>query len=80
WFLTAIGAYQDAQTVGVCASYQCWEYDERKKIDKPAIHLIPVENLRIDPGSNWEDPVNSSPYVIRMIPMYVKDVRAKMTT
>lgn len=80
WFLTAIGAYQDAQTVGVCASYQCWEYDAVKKIDKPAIHLIPVENLRIDPGSNWADPINSSPYVIRMIPMYVKDVRAKMTT
>lgn len=80
WFLTAIGAYQDAQTVGVCASYQCWEYDPVKKIDKPAIHLLPVENLRIDPGSNWADPINSSPYVIRMIPMYVKDVRAKMTT
>lgn len=80
WFLISMGAYQDTQTVGVCASYQCWEFDAKKKIDKPAIHLLPVENLRIDPGSNWADPINSSPYVIRMIPMYVKDVRAKMTT
>lgn len=80
WFLTVIGAYQDAQAVGVCASYQNWVYDQVKKIDKPEITLLPVENLRIAPGSNWADPINTSPYVIRLIPMYVKDVRAKMTT
>lgn len=79
WFLTVIGAYQDAQTVGVCASYQYWAYDEDKKVDRPCVDLLPVENLRIDPGANWADPINSSPYLIRLIPMYVKDVRAKMT-
>lgn len=79
WFLLSMGAYQDAQTVGVCASHQHWIYDAKKKIDKPVIELLPVENLRIDPGANWADPINSSPYVIRMIPMYVKDVKARMT-
>ena len=79
WFLTVIGAYQDAQTVGVCVSYQHWIYDAKKKVDKPVIELLPVENLRIDPGASWADPINSSPYVIRLIPMYVKDVKARMT-
>lgn len=78
WFLTVIGAYQDAQTVGVCISYQDWIYNPKKKIDKPIIKLLPAENLRIDPGADWMDPINSSPYVIEMIPIYVKDVRARM--
>lgn len=80
WFLISMGAYQDAQTVGVCASYQHWEYDPVKRKDRPCIELLPIENLRIDAGANWADPINSSPYVIRLIPMYVKDVKAKMTT
>lgn len=78
WFLTVIGAYQDAQTIGVCISYQNWAYDPRKKIDKPVITLLPVENIRIDPGANWTDPINSSPYLIELIPMYVKDVKSRM--
>jgi hypothetical protein len=36
WFLTAIGAYQDAMVAAPCVSYQYWEYDKkRKKIDRP---------------------------------------------
>lgn len=46
--------------------------------DKPCVELIPVENLRIDPGADWLDPVASSPYLIRMIPMYVTDVKSLM--
>jgi hypothetical protein len=79
WFLTLVGAYQDAQTVGVVASYQYWEYNEAKGIDRPAIRLIPIENLRFDPGADWTDPVGTSPYLIELIPMYVKDVKARMT-
>jgi hypothetical protein len=78
WFLTLMGAFQDADTVGACVSYQDWVYDPKKKVDKPIINLLPLENLRIDPGANWMDPINTSPYVIEMIPMYVKDVRARM--
>lgn len=103
WFLTCIGAFQDATTVGVCCSYQYWKYREKKIRkalvsengmpvmgidgkpmyqeqsevieDKPCIELIPVENLRIDKGACWIDPINSSPYVIHLIPMYLSDVR-----
>jgi hypothetical protein len=46
--------------------------------DQPAIDLLPVENIRIDPGANWTDPINSSPYVIHLIPMYAMDVKEKM--
>lgn len=80
WFLTCIGAYQDAQTVGVCISYQWWEYNPKKKRDRPCIDLLPIENFRFDAGADWRDPVNTSPYIIQLLPMYVKDVRAKMST
>jgi len=46
--------------------------------DRPDIELIPVENIRIHPAANWVDPVNSSPYLLRLIPMYVIDVKNKM--
>lgn len=78
WFLILVGAYQDAQTVGVVASYQYWEFNEKKKIDQPCIRLVPIENIRFDPGADWTDPVGTSPYLIEMIPMYVKDVKARM--
>lgn len=48
--------------------------------DKPVIDLFPAENLRIDPGANWVDPINSSPYVIHLIPMYVLDIKDKMAS
>lgn len=78
WYLTCNGAYQDAQTVGVCISYIYWHYNASLKIDKPCIDLIPIENFRFDPGATWSDPINTSPYLIQEIPMYVKDVMARM--
>ena len=47
--------------------------------DKPCIELRPIENIRLDPASDWTDPINSSPYLIDMIPMYVIDVKEKMS-
>lgn len=46
--------------------------------DRPWVDLLPVENFRASPSADWLDPVNSSPYFIRMIPMYAMDVMAKM--
>lgn len=46
--------------------------------DKPDICLFPVEYVRISPNANWRDPVNSSPYVGRMVPMYLNEVRNRM--
>lgn len=46
--------------------------------DKPCLELVPLENLRFDPAAHWYDPVNTSPYFIHMIPMYVRDVKERM--
>jgi hypothetical protein len=77
-FPLVMGALQDAQTTGVVCSYQYWEYEEkdgRKVKDKPCIELRPVENIRIDGAASWLDPVNTSPYLADIIPMYVCNVR-----
>lgn len=79
WFVVSMGAYQDAQVQGIVCSYQHWEYNEKKGLDRPCVKLRPLENIRFDPNAEWYDPVNSSPYFIEMIPMYLKDVRARMT-
>lgn len=78
WFLVACGAYQDAIVAGAVVSYQYWEWDPKKKIDRPVIELMALENFRFDPAANWLDPINSSPYNIRRVPMYVRDVKARM--
>lgn len=78
WFLICTGAYQESQAVGVVTSYQSWEYNEKRKVDRPNVELVPVENIRISPASLWTDPINSSPYVIHLIPMYVGEVKAAM--
>lgn len=69
WFMTVMGAIQDAQTVGVVCSYTYW----KKKEDKPCIELIRVEDLRISPSAYWADPIGTSPYVIQKVPMYAID-------
>lgn len=110
WFQILQGAIQDAQTIGVCASYNYWEYAQRTTVrqvpittpdgeqkigedgeplmqsvedtevlvDRPWIKLIPVENLRIDRGADWDDPIKTSPFVIHQIPYYVVDLKSMM--
>lgn len=87
WFQIVVGAMQDAQTVGAVVSYNYWEYqtrmvngEMRKVKDRPCIELKPIENIRIDPGAKWTDPIHTSPYLIDIIPMYVCDVEAMMAT
>lgn len=46
--------------------------------DEPCIQLLPPENFRFDPGADWLNVVESSPYFIRMVPMYVADVKEMM--
>ena len=43
--------------------------------DKPVIDLIAPENLRFEPGADWRNVVESSPYLIYQMPMYVDDIR-----
>jgi hypothetical protein len=81
WYITCIGGLQDAQKTGAVAAHVYWDYQEREGMvekDTPCVDLIPVENLRIDPGADWRDPVQSSPYLIQLIPMYAGDVIDRM--
>lgn len=150
WYMTCMGAYQDARVYGVCASYQYWDYEEvteageppaptgmlseseelddddladsnpatdeyarypennmptgdaepavvaqddeiaehlpdaepapenvRVLRDKPACDLLPPENIRFEPNADWRDPINTSPYVVRMVPMYANEAQYK---
>lgn len=148
WYLTAMGAYQNARVYGVCASYQYWDFEEvfespspsgmisgaadadednleegnpatqeheqyggiinrptgsadeapitggdlqeelpspvqpepeaRVLRDKPACDLLPPENVRFEPNADWRDPINASPYVVRLVPMYADEARHKI--
>lgn len=89
WFQIVLGGIQDAQTTGVVCAHIHWMYEQgdevdaeteqpKPKVDKPAIDLVPIENIRFDPSASWIDIVGTSPYFIHMIPMYAMDVRAKM--
>jgi hypothetical protein len=80
WFLTVMGAFQDARVYGVCASYQAWEYDaigDQVRKDEPTIDLLPPENIRFEPSADWRDPINTSPYMVRLVPMYAGEAKAK---
>jgi DNA-binding protein YbaB len=46
--------------------------------DHPVIELISPENIRIDPASDWANPIESSPYIVHLIPMFLQDVRIKI--
>lgn len=57
------------------------QYETQQEIvveDRPYIDLVPLENVRFDPGADWRDPVGTSPYFIHMVPMYVGDVKDRM--
>ena len=86
WFQVCLGGLQDAQVQGAAIAHIHWRYAMRKDAkgklirsdDKPCVDLIPIENFRFDPSANWTDPVNSSPYLIHIIPMYAVDVKQRM--
>jgi hypothetical protein len=46
--------------------------------DKPWVELKQLENIRIHPAADWTDPVQTSPYLIDMVPMYVGEVKERM--
>lgn len=103
WFLTCVGAIQDAAKQGVVISKQVWNWKEvtdayeeevrdvmtgrsmgtrttfeRRVIkDHPDIILIPVENMRFSPASDWRNPVQTSPFLIEMEPWYVGEIVTK---
>lgn len=86
WFLFAIGSMQDAQNQGIVICHSYWKYeaystpdgDYKMRHDKPCQDLIPMENFLFDPNADWTDVVNSSPYLIQKIPMYIGEVKRRM--
>jgi len=48
--------------------------------DRPDCVLKPVENIRFDPAADWRDPINDSPYVIELDPMYIGDIKQKIAS
>lgn len=86
WFQLCMGGLQDAQVQGAAIAHCHWRYSMRRDAkgnlvrsdDKPVVDLVPIENFRFDPSAHWTDPVNTSPYLIHIIPMYVVDVRQRM--
>lgn len=112
WFLTLIGARQDAEVMGICVAKTYWKYKEKyshterrhkthptantplfddqgkavtedfdifERIeDHPWIDLLAPENIRFDPGSDWRNPIATSPYLIELIPMRVIECQEKM--
>jgi len=92
WFETCMGAYQDAMVQGVVISRQEWIYEEEPqevsngvlemspkiRKDHPASRIIPTSNFRFDPNADWRDPIESSPYLIEIIPMYRCDLKDLM--
>ena len=79
WFMLTMGAYQETQVTGQCCAHVYWETDKSKGVDRPRIDLVPIENMIFAPNTPWFDPVNQAAYMIHKIPMYVKDVRARMS-
>lgn len=86
WFQVVTGALQDGQVQGACIAHVYWKFLERhgkqgqmeSLEDKPCVDLRPIENIRIDPSADWMDPINTSPYLIDMMPMYWCDVKDRM--
>ncbi len=86
WFMIMMGAIQDSQVQGASMAHIYWKFVERydedgnviSREDTPVVDLFPIENLRIDAGASWLDPIESSPYLIHLIPMYWCDVKDRM--
>jgi len=48
--------------------------------DEPVIEMMPPENILFDPQCDWRDPVGTSPYMIRLVPMHVSEIQERMNT
>lgn len=94
WFLTLVGARQDAEVMGLCVAHAYWEYEEefshtemgmdgpvdvmKKTKDQPCVDLLEPENIRFEAGADWRQPLQKSPYIVHLMPMYVQAVMEKM--
>jgi hypothetical protein len=73
-----LGNPEAAQAPPAAAVTITQEVKPRPIKDHPVVKLLPVENLRIDPAADWTNPIESSPYVIELMPTYIMDVKNKI--
>jgi hypothetical protein len=52
--------------------------DVKVEKDEPCIQILPPEQFRFDPGADWLNVVETSPYFIRLVPKYVFEVKEMM--
>lgn len=50
--------------------------DKVATVDRPGYCLIPIERFRFSPAADWMDVVNTSPFLVEVIPTFVCDIRA----
>lgn len=72
------GGVEEASEQPAVAATAITPGEPKVSVDKPCVDLIPIENIRFDPGADWTDPVNTSPYWIHLMPMYAMDVKERM--
>lgn len=46
--------------------------------DRPNVELFPFNYLRFHPAAQWIDPMNTSPFVCRIRPLYVYEIKRRM--
>jgi hypothetical protein len=77
WFMTVMGAVQDAAITGVVVSKQFWEVKRetlgRIVTSQPAVQLYPAENVIRDPAADWADQSQSGSYLILRNPVAVHE-------
>lgn len=57
-----------------------FETEDREDVleDRPNVELFPFNYLRFHPAAQWIDPMNTSPFVCRIRPMYVYEIKRRM--
>jgi len=55
---------------------------ERRIVRDDSLHCdnVPPENFRFDPMCDWRDPINTSPYLVYLQPIYVNEALEMMET
>jgi len=74
-FVTRKTQYEETYLDEMGGEHQQLVEEEEPLEDRPTISLVPLENLRFDPACDWRDPINTSPYLIELVPMYIDTIQ-----